>query len=365
MKFIHLADVHLGAVPERGSALGEVREGEIWKTFRRVIESIHDDPVDLLFIAGDLFHRQPLLKELREVNYLFSTIPSTMVFLMAGNHDYLKKNSFYRDYPWAENVIFFDEEEMSCAKAGDLDVYVYSHSYERKEIPERLYDRVRPGNEPGLHILMAHGGDQSHIPFDYRTLSTSGFDYVALGHIHKPQIFPGGRAAYPGSLEPLDRNEDGSHGYLKGTFENGEVKLSFFPAACRSYVNVSLNVKEDTTQFDLEDRLKELILEKGKNNLYLVSLKGRRSPDTVFLPERLMELGNVIEVRDDTRPAFQLGELERRYSGTLVGSYIAAFREKENLTEVEEKALYYGLTALLETNNVSQKIANTKLRKDQ
>ena len=43
-------------------------------TFRRVIAGIRENPVDLLFIAGDLFHRQPLLRELKEVNNLFSTI---------------------------------------------------------------------------------------------------------------------------------------------------------------------------------------------------------------------------------------------------------------------------------------------------
>ena len=84
MRFIHLADVHLGAVPDRGCPWSSRREEEIWETFRRVIAGIRENPVDLLFIAGDLFHRQPLLRELKEVNNLFSTIPDTRVYLMAG-----------------------------------------------------------------------------------------------------------------------------------------------------------------------------------------------------------------------------------------------------------------------------------------
>ena len=82
MRFIHLADVHLGAVPDRGCPWSSRREEEIWETFRRVIAGIRENPVDLLFIAGDLFHRQPLLRELKEVNNLFSTIPDTRVYLM-------------------------------------------------------------------------------------------------------------------------------------------------------------------------------------------------------------------------------------------------------------------------------------------
>ena len=67
--------------------------------------------MDLLFIAGDLFHRQPLPYELKEVNDLFSGIPETRVYLMAGERDYLKENSFYRTFTWAPNVTFFSGRE--------------------------------------------------------------------------------------------------------------------------------------------------------------------------------------------------------------------------------------------------------------
>lgn len=114
MRFIHLADVHLGAVPDRGCPWSDKRENEIWETFRRVIAGIRENPVDLLFIAGDLFHRQPLPYELKEVNDLFSRIPETRVYLMAGERDYLKENSFYRTFTWAPNVTFFPEEKVTC-----------------------------------------------------------------------------------------------------------------------------------------------------------------------------------------------------------------------------------------------------------
>ena len=84
MRFIHLADVHLGAVPDRGCPWSDKRENEIWETFRRVIAGIRENPVDLLFIAGDLFHRQPLPYELKEVNDLFSGIPETRVWQEKG-----------------------------------------------------------------------------------------------------------------------------------------------------------------------------------------------------------------------------------------------------------------------------------------
>ena len=45
IRFIHLADVHLGAVPDRGCPWSHEREEEIWETFRRVIASVRKDPV--------------------------------------------------------------------------------------------------------------------------------------------------------------------------------------------------------------------------------------------------------------------------------------------------------------------------------
>lgn len=349
IRFIHLADVHLGAVPDRGCPWSSEREGEIWETFRRVIASISKNPVDLLFIAGDLFHRQPLLRELKEVNYLFSTIPKTQVFLMAGNHDYMAQDSFYRAFQWEPNVFFFQKETPVTIKAEGLDVYVTGLSYEHREIPGPLYDSLRPGTEEGFHVLLAHGGDETHSPMDMTALASAGFDYIALGHIHRPQVLFRDRIAYSGALEPIDRNDMGEHGYIEGRFEKGQVRTKFVPFSCRSYQKLVLTVREDSTQFSLEEMMKMDIMKRGGKNIYKVVLQGCRAPETFLFPEKLKALGNVVEILDETRPSYDLEALRKRYSGTLVGDYIALFHEKD-MSLVEEKALYYGLQALLETS---------------
>ena len=84
MKFFHIADTHLGAIPDAGFAWSEERRSEIWESFRSVVAKADREEVDLLLIAGDLFHRQPLMRELKEVNYLFSTLKKTkVVFIIA------------------------------------------------------------------------------------------------------------------------------------------------------------------------------------------------------------------------------------------------------------------------------------------
>ena len=71
MRFIHTGDIHLGAAPDSLMPWSLERRGEIRDTFMRLLEEAQREKTDLLLIAGDLFHRQPLKKELREVNAEF------------------------------------------------------------------------------------------------------------------------------------------------------------------------------------------------------------------------------------------------------------------------------------------------------
>lgn len=347
MKFIHMADVHLGAAPDRGESWSQVREQEIWESFRRAISLVQTEQADLLLIAGDLFHRQPLVRELKEVNYLFSQIAQTTVVLMAGNHDYLKKDSAYLRFPWEPNVICLWEEECNCVEIPALRTWVYGCSYHTREISEGIYDDIRPQDKAGIHILMAHGGDSAHAPMDFGRLKMAGFDYVALGHIHKPQILTG-NMAYAGALEPLERNDTGKHGLIVGECQPGQAaKIEFLPFASREYRDLEIPVRRETTQFSLEEQISYEIRQKGVEHLYRIRLKGRRDSQTEFDLTRIKALGNVTEVLDESAPDYDYRELGRRYEGTLIGEYIESFLEKQQMSEVEEMALYYGLRAML------------------
>ena len=67
MKFMHISDMHLGVKPDAGKAWSEKRAQDIWDSFAEVIEIAAEESPDFLLIAGDLFHKQPLKRELREV----------------------------------------------------------------------------------------------------------------------------------------------------------------------------------------------------------------------------------------------------------------------------------------------------------
>ena len=84
-------------------------------------------------------------------------------------------------------------------------------------------------------------------------------------------------------------------------------------------------------------------------NIYRIIIRGNRAPELLLIPEKLKSLGYVAEVLDESRPAYDLEALQKQYSGTLIGDYISYFLGKDR-NIVEEKALYYGLQALLETS---------------
>ena len=346
MRFMHIADVHLGAAPDHGFLWAKDRGRELWESFRRCIADANEKKIDLLLIAGDLFHRQPELSELREVNYLFSTLQQTVVVMIAGNHDYLKQGSPYLSFPWNENVIGLFSPECERVRLPALHTEIYGLSYHRQEIPEPKYDALKAEEGDYFKILLAHGGDAEHIPMRKERLAGAGFDYIALGHIHRPQVYIRNLAMYAGALEPIDCNDPGPHGYVVGEVHRHDPRLSFVESARRQYRQEELAVTESDTTYSVREKLAELIRSCGTQHMYRIALTGERHPQ--FRPDvrEYMKCGRILEIADRTVPAFHIEELRRQYRGQLVGNYIESFGDGPKGL-IEEKALRYGLEALL------------------
>lgn len=348
MRFIHTADIHLGASPDAGYPWGADREREIWETFRNIIAKAEAEKTDLLLIAGDLFHRQPLLRELKEVNSLFEGLSHTKVVLIAGNHDYLRPDSHYQDFSWCPQVTFLDGERSSSVCYPELRTEVYGVSYHTQEITTPLYDQILPKNREPIQILLAHGGDNRHSPLSRERILGNGFDYVALGHIHRPGILAENRMAYSGAPEPLDINDTGPHGYIRGEIQQGRCRIQFVEAAARRYWQEEIGVSPRTTHQMLLSLIRERIEEKGIQNLYRFRLKGRRDADLIFDTEELRRVGHILNVEDETEPDYDLERLEQEHREDLIGRYIRFFRAQPD-TEVNRQAFYYGIEALLHT----------------
>ena len=299
-------------------------------------------------MAGDLFHRQPLLRELKEVDGLFASLERTQVVLIAGNHDYMRRDSYYRTFQWSANVHFLGSASVEAVELPALETAVYGCSYHERQIRQPLYDSAPAAGRQRREILLAHGGDADHIPVSREALAGLGYDYVALGHIHMPQVVIPGLAAYAGALEPTDRNDTGHHGYIQGEITEDGCRFSFVPFASREYIHCEVEVDRRTTGAGLADLIWKKIEENGTQNMYKFLLKGYRDPDTLFDLDALDRRGNIIDIVDETKPAWDLEKLYRNNKNNLIGRYIESFSGAEK-DSVEYRALFEGISALMET----------------
>ena len=360
MKFIHLADAHLGAEPESGTLLGPIRKKEIWDAFRDIIARCEKEQTDLLLLPGDLFHGQPLLRDVKEVSYLFGTLSKTKVVLIAGNHDCLLSTSHYHDVVFPGNVTFLKGTEPESVYFPDLNTEVFGLSYEKKQIPEARYDTVRIKDTGRINILLAHGNIRENnadksIPLHRTTIEAAGFDYTALGHLHT-RFDISNRIAYSGSFEPLERNETGEKGYIAGEIrkmgsEWSELHWVFVPHAKREYVPLTIEVSTEATELSLCDRIISAMVERGIHHMYLITLEGKRSGELFFQTETMKETierrgGYVVEIEDATVPALEVETLLKEHTDDFIGRYIQTLMTEED-RKVAAKALEYGLQALL------------------
>jgi len=357
MRFIHMADVHLGAEPESGTALGAIRKKEIWDAFRDVLELCEREQIELLLIPGDLFHGQPLLREVKEVDYLFRKLTKTKVVLIAGNHDCLLPTSHYYDVTFPENVTFLMDKEADSVYFPDLNTEVFGLSYETKQISEARYDAIRIRDKSRINILIAHGnihGTDKSIPINKEVITASGFDYAALGHIHtRFEICE--RIAYSGGFEPFERKETGAKGYIRGELrKNGTepavLYREFIPHAEREYVDLSLEVTPMDTELSVCEALLEKMRRTGLQHMYLVTLTGTRTRESMWdlaaIQDRICgQDGLLIEITDKTVMDFPIEKLMQEQKGTLVGRFMEEMEKEEG--ENGRLALMYGLQALL------------------
>lgn len=353
LKFIHTGDIHWGITPDSDKPWSKERTYDIKETFAAIIECAKKRNVDCLFIAGDLFHHQPLQKDLKEVNDLFSMIPHIRVVIVAGNHDPIRKNSAYLSFSWSPNVLLFESEQLCSVYFRNINTEVTGFSYHTTEITDARLNQAKCKNDERIHILLGHGGDLKHVPINLNKLADSNFSYIALGHIHKPEILLEKRAAFCGSPEPLNSTETGEHGIFIGEINPSSKKLTsleFLPIAKCKYISLRVNVTPTTTNTELFLKISQEIEKRGASHIFRFRICGMRDPDLTFDLTTLSLHYKVVDILDESEPQYDFNTLLAKHSGDMIGFYINTLKKK-NMNAEEKKALYHGIHALLLTND--------------
>lgn len=310
VKFFHTADIHLGKTYRTSTG-----EAERYEDFFRMLGSIVSDAiaekVDFILIAGDLFHTGQILPRTfaRTIESLQplkdAGIPCIAV---EGNHDWIHRRD---SISWMEALsqmgyihllrptrtetggYRFDPFDPETGMGGHIEINglnIYGLGYIGAQAGVHV-PRICEAVETKNNILIFHVGIWTYSPVEIGNMRPTEalpladvFDYVALGHGHKPYVIetPEGRsyAFNPGSPERVNFGEEGyDKGYWLVTVDDGNYTTEFRQTAPRPMksISVSLDGAESVDQAlnHLRDQLTEKLNGVGERPLIEMKVTGR------------------------------------------------------------------------------------------
>ena len=283
MRFVHIADMHFDMQFKMLSdkiGIGEQRRYDQRVILRKIINYIKENNIKYFFIAGDLYENQYIRTSTIEyINKLFLEIDDTQIFIAPGNHDPLLKNSYYNNFLWNKNVHIFGPK-FERIETDNIDIYGYG--FDDFYCSNLNFNDLKISNPNKINILVIHGTldganleDMQYNSMSTRMLQEKGFDYVALGHIHKNNFKNDGKIIYPGSTIAMGFDELGEHGMVTGEISKLGNKLEFIKLDELEFKKQELDCTELNSIEEIIEKINSINLE--ENKLYEIILIGKRN----------------------------------------------------------------------------------------
>ncbi len=357
MKFVHIADMHFDipfVVLNNRNNLGEKRRFDQRETLKKIIEYIQENNIDYLFIAGDLYEHEYIRKTTIEyINNLFKQIPNTKIFITPGNHDPYINSSMYKTFNWNSNVHIFSGE-LELIEENNCDIYGYG--FNDFYCKNSIIDKIHINNENKVNILITHGAlsggtleNMEYNPINRSKLKQLGFDYVALGHIHKLDYNNeiNQRIVYPGSTVSLGFDELGSHGMIVGELDKEKIKLEFIPIDNKEFKELELNISDINSEEELIEKINNLNLE--ENNFYKIILIGNKNFEiNIYNLFKYILNENIIKIKDKSKLKINMEELSKNNNlkGLFVKEILMELDKNNYDKELLENVLELGLNII-------------------
>lgn len=357
MKFVHIADMHFDTpftVLEEKAGLGEKRRLEQREILKKAIEYIKENHIPFFLLSGDLYENEYVRQSTIEyINKLFLEIPDTKIFISPGNHDPYLRNSYYTSYTWAPNVHIFS----SLEKIELEQINIYGFGFTDFYCTNCNIKNVKLDDPEKLNILVIHGNvdnksaqEKPYNDLSSTDLSNIGFDYIALGHIHKANKIKE-NIIYPGSPISFGFDELGKHGMVVGEIKKGNINTEYIVLDDREFIERQVDVTSLYSKEEIIENINGLYLE--ENNFYKMILIGKRNfeinPTEIL---KLINQKNVIKIKDDTKIKYALEKIkeEDNLKGIFVKQMLLKLQQEQNQEEKEiiEKAIEIGLDLLNE-----------------
>lgn len=231
MKFLHISDLHIGKRIHEISMIEEQKH-----ILKQILAAAEDERADGVIIAGDVYDKSVPSAEAVQVFDWFLTRLARQgrkVFLVSGNHDSAERIAFASQIMKDREIYISPVYDGQAAKIELSDAYgtlflyllpfikpaVVRHVLEQEgeeELPETYHEAVKAAvgrmeSDPEKrNILVAHQFVTGAGRCESEEISVggldnvdadvfSGFDYVALGHIHSPQAVGSETVRYCGT----------------------------------------------------------------------------------------------------------------------------------------------------------------------
>lgn len=230
MRFLHTSDLHIGKTVHEFSMLAEQRH-----ILEQIEEMAIKEAVDAVVIAGDVYDRS--IPSTDAVNILDRFLTNLFkadikVIMISGNHDSPERVGF------ADKILEKQGLYIGSTALEELKTVKFEDSY--GEVTFVLLPFVKPAvvgaddSQEAVDLILEKNGYDGSVALSGRSVlvthffvtgtkgempelsdsettvnvggleqvsadSFKAFDYVALGHIHKPQQVAGGSCYYAGS----------------------------------------------------------------------------------------------------------------------------------------------------------------------
>lgn len=293
MKFIHLSDLHIGKKVNEFSMIKD----QIY-VLDQILDIIKNENISAVVIAGDVYDKS--IPPVEAVNIFDDfltqiTLEKIPVLIISGNHDSPERLGFGSTIMRNNGVYIYSvfDGTMHSVNIDGVDFYmlpfikpaVVKRYYPEVESYEDAAREVIKGSDidmSGKNVILSHqfitASDRETMRSDSESISVGGldnidasvfdgFDYAALGHIHRPQFirdnirYCGSPLKYSFSEAPYNKSvtvvdtEDFSvktipitplHDMrmIKGDMETVLSKEISSSADCNDYLHITLTDKD-------------------------------------------------------------------------------------------------------------------------
>ena len=246
-RFVHTADIHLdsplkGLAGYDGAAAERIRTA-CREAFDALVSVAIEERAAFMVIAGDLYDGdwrdyQTGLFFAGQMGRLARA--GIRAFVLHGNHD--AESQLTRRLQLPDNVRTFSARKPETIELKELGVALHGQSFGQRDVSENMALAYPKPVDGAVNIGVLHtglggltgagtGGHANYAPCTLEDLVNKGYDYWALGHVHKGGVLrERPYVVFPGNIQGRHIRETGPKGAYLVTVEDGEIAgLEFFP----------------------------------------------------------------------------------------------------------------------------------------